>query len=231
MKTQEYYSQYSYRYGAFYILPSLMKKLLAILASVALLASALPTFAQTNATTLEWLYGNGLTKYNDINEFRPNDSITRGEMSKFVTKYAEVQGLTKNYTQCNFNDIAGYDPTLEPTIIEACEYGLLKGSGNTYNPNGNVTEAQAITVVIRSLWGFLDETGAYRRQPYYEAGRALGIITGESLLWVDSTNITRIKMGKWFYLAAAQSAQDVQGLDGEEQLRNILQDIFGDIQL
>jgi len=38
-------------------------------------------------------------------------------------------------------------------------------------------------------------------------------------------------MGKWFYLAAAQSAQDVQNLDGEEQLRSILQDIFGDIQL
>ena len=208
-----------------------MKKLLALITSIAVLASTIQVSAQTNATTLEWLFGNGLTRYSNMNEFRPNDSITRGEMSKFVTKYAEYKNLTKNYTQCNFNDIAGYDPTLEPTIIEACEYGLLKGSGNTYNPNGNVTEAQAITVVVRSLWGFLDETGAYRRQPYYEAGAALGIINGESLLWVDGTNITRIKMGKWFYLAAAQSAQDVQNLDGEEQLRSILQDIFGDIQL
>lgn len=74
-------------------------------------------------------------------------------MSKFVTKYAEFRGLSKNYSQCNFNDIAGYDSTLEPFIVEACEYGLLKGSGNTYNPTGNVTEAQGITVTIRSLIG------------------------------------------------------------------------------
>lgn len=208
-----------------------MKKIIALLGWVALLASSF-SFAQSNSEVHNWLYQNGLTRYDNINDFRAGDWITRGEMSKFVTKYAEFRGLSKNYDQCNFNDIAGYDSTLEPFIIEACEYGLLKGSGNTYNPTGSVTESQAITVTVRSLIGwFFDETWAYRRQAYYQAGQVLWIIQNETLQWVDGINITRIKMGKRFYQAAGVSDAEIRSLDWEEGMRNILFEIFGDIDL
>lgn len=174
------------------------------------------------------MHSEWLTKYDNSADFRPNDLITRGEASKFVNQYAQLEGLTKSYTQCQFSDISGYDYTLVPHIAEACAYGLLKWSNGRFMPNGLITEAQAITVVIRSLYWFLDETGAYWRQPYYEAGRELWIIQGESLQWVNQTNITRQKMWTRFYKASQQITNaDVARLDGAEDLLNILEDIFG----
>lgn len=210
-----------------------LKKITALLATGAILISSLwATYAQTSfGTVLDWMHTNGLTKYNQVNDFRPNDLITRGEASKFVTNYAQFKGLSKNYNQCTFSDIEGYDYTLIPTIKEACEYGLMKGSNGVYNPNGNITEAQAITVVVRTLRWFLDETGAYRRQYYYEAGKELGIIQNETLQWVNQVNITRQKLGTRFYIAASKQQQEIDSLDGEMEFTSILEELFGDINL
>ncbi len=173
------------------------------------------------------MYGEGLTKYDTVWDFRPNDLITRGEAAKFVNQYAQLEGLSKSYTQCQFSDIEWYDYTLIPHIAEACAYGLIKWSQGRYMPNNLITEAQAITIIVRSLYGFLDETGPYWRQYYYEAGQELGIIQGESLQWVNTTNITRQKMWTWFYIASQQiTNKDVINLDWAEGLMNILDDIF-----
>jgi len=39
-----------------------------------------------------------------------------------------MKGMTKVKTsaECQFKDLDGYDATLVPTIIAACEYGLVK---------------------------------------------------------------------------------------------------------
>ncbi|USN56138.1 MAG: S-layer homology domain-containing protein [Candidatus Peribacteria bacterium] len=83
-------------------------------------------------------------------DFRGDDSITRGEAAKFVNQYAQVLGLEQNYTACTFDDIAEYDYTLVPHIYEACKFGLLKGSQGKFMPNGNVSPAQAITIVVKN---------------------------------------------------------------------------------
>lgn len=82
--------------------------------------------AEFETDVLPWMYENGLTKYDNILEFRGEDSITRGEAAKFVNQYAELLGLTQYYSPCEFSDIVGYDNTLVPHIYEACGYGLLK---------------------------------------------------------------------------------------------------------
>ncbi|MBP6257175.1 hypothetical protein KA405_05805 [Patescibacteria group bacterium] len=60
--------------------------------------------------------------------FRPNDGVSRGEIAKFFAQFAELKGLSKTKTaeECVFNDIDGYDSTLVPHIIAACQYGLVK---------------------------------------------------------------------------------------------------------
>lgn len=68
-----------------------MKTLLTFIMSVLLLNGAL--FAQNVSfadTVLPWMYESGLTKYNTVDSFRPAAHITRGEASKFVSKYGEV---------------------------------------------------------------------------------------------------------------------------------------------
>lgn len=42
-----------------------------------------------------WMIENNLTKFSDVDDFRPSDSITRAEASKFITNYAGLIGLEK----------------------------------------------------------------------------------------------------------------------------------------
>lgn len=167
-------------------------------------------FAQTPSfdTVIDWMYSQGLTKYSRIADFRPADSITRGEAAKFVDEYASLQNLPKDYAKCNFTDIDGYDSTLTPHIKQACFYGLLKGSNGKYRPNAGITEAEAITVVMRSVYGFFEETANPRWIAYYNRGQDLGLITDEGLREIGEAFISREKLGTWFYQAAQLNTGD-----------------------
>ncbi len=212
-----------------------MKKIISVVSLLVIsLTASFQAFAYTvgQSESHQWMYENGLTKYDNLQDFRPNDLITRGEISKFITQYAKLMWFEKNYTQCDFTDISNYDYTLVPFIKEACSFGLIKGSGTNFMPEGTLTEAQAITIVVRSLIGFLDESGSRRWGPYYEAGKEMGIINNESIDWVNTTPITRAKVWGWFYIAANKvSTNDLLNTDGEEEILKVLKDIFGDIDL
>lgn len=69
-------------------------------------------------------------------------------------------------------------------------------------PNDNITEAQATAVVIRSLDGFADETTDPWYKNYFMKAQELGMISEETETSVNETNITRAKLGTWFYQAA-----------------------------
>ncbi len=97
--------------------------------------------------------------YNSSQEFRPSDKITRWETAKFVSKYAEVIWLSKTYSSCDFNDIGSeYDGTLVPHITESCKYGFLKWSNGFFMPLNTITEAEAMTLIVRSYEWMQDET-------------------------------------------------------------------------
>jgi len=72
------------------------------------------------------MHREGLTIYDDEEEFRGNDEVTRGEAARFVTEYARMLELDDDYLFCNFTDIQGFDSMLQPYILQACAYGLLK---------------------------------------------------------------------------------------------------------
>ncbi len=202
------------------------KKILTI-AGLAAVCMSTVVWAQSFTTVYDWMFSNGLTTMSETG-FRPNDQVTRGEISKFFTKFAEVKGLekTKTASECQFNDVAGYDSTLVPTIIEACEYGLVKGSNGSYFPNKSLTEAEALTVVVRSLLGFQDETGTPWWTEYYNAGKWLGILDNETLWGID-TPATRETVGTWLYRAALVDPATIEN-QGSDELESILEEIFGD---
>lgn len=150
---------------------------------------------------VNWMHNNWLTKYNAVSDYMPNQLITREQASKFYSQFAKVIWLdSNNNSACEFTDISNADYTLLPYIIKSCELWLLKGAGNRFMPFDNITKAQAVTVVIRSLYGFLDEDVTPRYQNYYEQATSLWII--DYHVSEMDEDITRWEMWEIVYKAA-----------------------------
>jgi len=160
------------------------------------------TAQETTPEFLQWMYDEWLTIYNTLEDFRGGDTITRGEAAKFFAQFARLQILDRTFTECDFTDIEWYDSTLTPHIKQACLFGLMKGSNGTYRPEGKITEAEAITVVMRSIYGFFAETLDPRYIAYYNRGSELWLIKDETLTSVGTTNITREKLWRRLYETA-----------------------------
>lgn len=61
-------------------------------------------------------------------------------------------------------------------------------------PNDTLTQAQAITVVVRTLEGYLDESSTPRYSPYVSSAVDLGMFTTETFESVDTTPASRAKL-------------------------------------
>lgn len=207
-----------------------MKRLWTLLAvGVLTLGSFAPTIvhAQSSSAVIDWMYSNNLTIFNTQETFWRDRPVTRWEISKFFTKFAELIGKQKTRTtaECQFNDIDGYDYTLKPTIIAACEYGLVKWFQGNYFPNKNLTGAEALTVIIRAVLGPQDETWNPRWDRYHSAGQALGILDNEWVWDLDSP-VTRGTVGTWLFRAWKVDIDAVVN-EGSDELKQVLNEIFG----
>lgn len=74
------------------------------------------------------MYVNGLTRYSDEVEYRPDDNLTREEVAKIIGQAYVILGYaqTEKNTNCTFSDMDQVDPTLSGYIINACKRGLFK---------------------------------------------------------------------------------------------------------
>lgn len=71
---------------------------------------------------LTWMYTNGLTRYNDPDSYRQDDSLTREEAAKIIGEAYRKLGYsteTKNES-CTFNDANIFNPTLASHISDVC---------------------------------------------------------------------------------------------------------------
>ncbi len=69
-------------------------------------------------------------------------------------------------------------------------------------PNKNITEAEGITVVMRSLYGIQDETATPWYTSYYNLATQAGIVSNTNINTMNTTLLTREKLGTWFHAAA-----------------------------
>jgi len=124
---------------------------------------------------LEWMYNNGLTKYTNTTDFRPNDRLTRQEAAKFFVGFQQVANPNTPVPDigCVFSDSAKFDVTLDEYIFLSCQMGLFKGTNGAFLPTQPLTKAQALTVLIRALEGSKDETVTPRWRGYFDAARKL----------------------------------------------------------
>ena len=131
-----------------------MKKLLLSAFSFGLL-----TFNFINAVSLQDAiqrgYENGLTSFSTSSTFRPYDTLRRDEAAKFFMQFARLQNTTMDPNlynpSCNFYDINKSWSDLKTYVQNACSYGFLKGNNGYVLPDTMLTNAQAVTIVVRIL--------------------------------------------------------------------------------
>ncbi len=89
----------------------------------------------------------GLLTGDEAGEFRPGDTLTRGEVCVLLGKAMDVTGSDRS----RFADVAEDDPAA-PYINALCDLGWVKGVGDgLFNPGGQLSRQEYFTLLGRML--------------------------------------------------------------------------------
>jgi hypothetical protein len=67
------------------------------------------------------------------------------------SKLLEKDTYVKTDTQCKFSDTNNSWSDLKDIVIESCKLGLFQGSKGKFSPKNQLTNAQAIAIIIRII--------------------------------------------------------------------------------
>ena len=136
------------------------------------------------------MYMNWLTKYNNSEEFRPYDKLTREESAKMIGQLYDVLWFSKEdkWFNCNFVDTNMFDPTLAEHIYNVCRWGIFRWNDKTqqYMPHDNLTKGQLLAVLIRIFEGKMSNESAQPRWiEYYIKALTLSMTNEKNLAKFD----------------------------------------------
>jgi hypothetical protein len=105
-------------------------------------------------------------------------------------------------TSCTFSDVRS-----ESQIGDACKLGILKGMENgRFYPQNNLTPAQAMVILMRTIGGRQDETRAPWWSNYMDLATKHSIVPeSDRALVTSGTTITREKILSWIYNATTST--------------------------
>ena len=151
---------------------------------------------------VSWMYDNGLTIHNNATDFKSTQWLRRDEAAKFYVNFAKQlnkTGYVKTASQCTFSDINDSWSDLKDIVIESCRLGLFQWSKDKFNPKNQLTNAQAITVLVRLLAGNQSEVWlSHRADNYYSKANELGVLQSVSMNSKNNT-ATRGNVGIVIY--------------------------------
>ena len=102
---------------------------------------------------LYWMYKNWLTKYDNSEDFRPYDNLTREESAKMIWQLYSILWFSKEdkWFNCSFVDTNIFDPTLAEHIYNVCRRWIFRWNDKTqqYMPRDNLTKGQLLAVLLR----------------------------------------------------------------------------------
>lgn len=102
------------------------------------------------------MYANGLTKYDNEEEYRPDDGLLREEAAKIIGQAFNVLGYdksTKN-SSCTFSDSSDIDPSLTTYVMNTCKRGIFKGTTDgKFMPREQLTRPQSMALLVRIFEG------------------------------------------------------------------------------
>ena len=136
------------------------------------------------------MYKNWLTKYDNSDEFRPYDNLTREESAKMIGQLYSVLWFPKEdkWFNCSFVDTNMFDPTLAEHIYNVCRRWIFRWNDKTqqYMPHDNLTKGQLLAVLLRIFeWKMSEESGQPRWIEYYVKAMSLWLTNETNLAKFD----------------------------------------------
>jgi hypothetical protein len=152
---------------------------------------------------LAWMHANGLTRYDNLQSYRPNDGLIREEAAKIIGEaYRKFwYPTTTRNENCSFTDASLFDPTLVTNIQDVCKWGMFQWSNGRFLPKEPMTKWQALAVIIRMLEGKKsEETGTFWRDIYHK--KWLTIWITNDIVWGNfASAITREEIALFIWRA------------------------------
>lgn len=176
-----------------------------------------------NAELLTWdefdralyrMYKNGLTKYDNAEEFRPYDNLTREESAKMIWQLYSQLWFPKEdkWFNCSFVDTNMFDPTLAEHIYNVCRRWIFRWNDKTqqYMPHDNLTKGQLLAVLLRIFeWKMSDESWTPRWIEYYLKAMTLSLTNEINLAKFDQP-VSRREASLLIYRFKTMVADDIQ---------------------
>lgn len=161
------------------------------------------TFSNELKDSVTRMYAIWLTSKFNIEDFKPNEYLTREQASKFFVEFAKKVKWKTNekVKKVFFKDTKMADPTLKSYIIESNQMWIINWSKWNFMPFDNLKKSQALAMLIRIIYWSVNEN----RNPWYiwyqELAKDTYWIIDNYWVWLDLDiiNITRWDMALLFY--------------------------------
>lgn len=140
------------------------------------------TFASADRLddAISWMYDNGLTIHAGQMTYKADRWLRRDEAAKFFVQFSKLlwkETYVKTAAQCTFSDINQSRSDLKDIVVESCRLWLFQWSQGKFTPQNNLTNAQAITVLVRLMAGMQSEVWlTHRADNYYAKANELGVL-------------------------------------------------------
>ncbi len=163
-----------------------VKKMFAATAGMLIVASSLPvsvlgaaSYSDELQGAYNYAYSKGITTMSSIDNANMYGELTRGQLAKMISNWAEKElGTKADETKvCLFADAQTAEGDLAAYVKKACQMGLMGQGITSFRPNDKVTRGEFGTTLSRAIWG----TKYDGATPYYanhlQALKDKGIMT------------------------------------------------------
>lgn len=174
---------------------------------------------------ISWMYANGLTKYDSLSGYRPQDPVLREESAKIIAQAYRILGYpqeSKN-SQCSFSDEKSFDSSLSSFIADSCKWGIFKGANGQFLPHKTLSKAESLTVLMRIFEGnSSSENFTPRWTMYFVKAKAIGLTKEGNVNSLDRPT-SREELALLIYRFKNLILNKDQNASAKSQLNNVNQ--------
>jgi len=170
---------------------------------------------KNNQLVINFLYKQGITKFDTEKTFWGNRSIRRDEAAAFFTRFAKYMWVQINNSKiCKFNDLNNWISDLRNSVIEACQMWIINWSNWKFFPNSNLTNWEALVILTRIIdWSKIEDKQHFALN-YFIYAKSVWLTNWLWINWINelNKNINRINLWKllewWFYIPEIKKILD-----------------------